>query len=222
MSKQYAVIGMGLVGTSLLRTLLSLGHEVLAIDSNEDLIQELSDELPNAHLITADATERTVLHDLGIGEFDGAAVTIGEEHIEANILVTLILKDIGVPLVFSRANDSLHGKVLDRVGADHVVQPEKEFGEFLARQISTPGIMDYLELGEDEAVIELEVPQEWVDKSLEELHLYQKKGLTVLAIKGEGKGGTLPHPEAPLEEGDMLVIGGPKDELDNLDPSTVV
>jgi trk system potassium uptake protein len=221
MSKQFAVIGMGLVGTSLVRTLDSLGYEVLGIDRDEDLIQDLSDQVPNAHLVTADATERTVLRDLGLEQFDGAAVTIGEENIEANILVTLILKDLEVPLVFSRANDPLHVKVLERVGADHVVQPEKEFGEFLARQMTSPGMKDYLHLGQDEAVIEIEVPQEWIDKSLSDIQLHRKKGLTVLAIKSEGQGGSLPQPDTPLQEGDILVIGGPKKELDKLEPSEV-
>ncbi len=221
MSKQFAVIGLGLVGTSLLRTLDSLGHEILGVDRNEDLIQDLSDELPSAHLVTADATERTVLRDLGLEQFDGAAVTIGEENIEANILVTLILKDLEVPLVFSRANGPLHARVLERIGADHVVHPEKEFGEFLARQMASPGMKDYLELGQDEALIEIEVPQEWIGKSLKDIQLHRKKNLTVLAIKGEGKEGSLPRPEVPFEKGDILVIGGPKKEIDRLDPATV-
>jgi trk system potassium uptake protein len=210
---------MGLVGTSLIRTLDSLGHEVLGVDRNEDLIQDSSDELPNVHLVAADATERTVLRDLGLEEFDGAAVTIGEGNVEANVLVTLILKDLGVPLIFSRANDSLHAKVLERVGADHVVQPEKEFGEFLARQMALPGIQDYLDLGEDEALIELEVPSEWVGKALKDLQLHRKKDLTVLAIKNKGQGGALPQPSTPLEEGTVLVVGGPKKELDKLNPA---
>ena len=210
---------MGLVGTSLIRTLDSLGHEVLGVDRNEDLIQDFSDELPNVHLVAADATERTVLRDLGLEEFDGAAVTIGEGNVEANILVTLILKDLGVPLIFSRANGSLHAKVLERVGADHVVQPEKEFGEFLARQMASPGIQDYLDLGEDEALIEIDVPDEWVGKTLKDLQLHRKKHLTVLAIKNKGQGGTLPQPDTPLEEGTVLVVGGSKKELDKFNPA---
>ena len=210
---------MGLVGTSLIRTLDSLGHEVLGVDRNEDLIQDFSDELPNVHLVAADATERTVLRDLGLEEFDGAAVTIGEGNVEANVLVTLILKDLGVPLIFSRANGSLHAKVLERVGADHVVQPEKEFGEFLARQMALPGIQDYLELGEDEALIEIDVPNEWVGKTLKDLQLHRKKDLTVLAIKNKGQEGALPQPDTPLEEGTVLVVGGPKKELDKFNPA---
>ncbi len=218
MSKQFAVVGMGRVGASLLRTLESLGHDVLGIDCDDGRIEDLAAELPGANLVTADATEPPVLRDLGLEQFDGAAVVIGES-IQASVLVTLILKDLGVPMVFSRANNELHAKVLDRVGADHVIQPEKEFGEFLARQMSLPGIQDYLELGHDEALIEIEVPDNWVGKSLANLQLHRKKDLTVLAIKGREKGGTLPKPETPLQEGDILVLGGPKKELDKLDPS---
>lgn len=218
MSKQFAVIGMGRVGASLVKTLDSLGHDVLGIDCDEDLIQDLSTEMPNANLVTADATEPTVLRGLGLEQFDGAAVVIGES-IQASVLVTLILKDLEVPLIFSRANNPLHARVLGRVGADHVIQPEKEFGEFLARQMLLPGIQDYLDLGHDEAVIEIETPESWVGKSLKELQLHRKKDLTVLAIKGENKEGTLPQPDTPLQEGDVLVVGGPKRELDNFDPS---
>lgn len=220
MSKQFAVIGMGRVGASLMRTLESLGHDVLGIDCDEERIEELATELPGANVVTADATEPTVLRDLGLEQFDGAAVVIGES-IQGSVLVTLILKDLGVPMVFSRANNELHAKVLDRVGADHVIQPEKEFGEFLARQMSLPGIQDYLELGHDEALIEIEVPDGWVGKSLADLQLHRKKDLTVLAIKGREKGGTLPQPKTPLQEGDILVIGGPKKQLDKLDPAEV-
>ena len=211
---------MGRVGASLVRTLDSLGHDVLGIDCDGDRIQDLSDDLPGASLIAADATEDSVLRDLGLDQFDGAAVVIGES-IQASVLVTLILQDLGVPMIFSRATNDLHGRVLDRVGADHVIQPEKEFGEFLARQMSLPGIQDYLDLGQDEALIEIEVPREWVDKSLADLQLHRKKDLTVLAIKGENKGGTLPQPDTPLQKGDILVVGGPKRELDKFDPADV-
>jgi trk system potassium uptake protein TrkA len=221
LSKQFAVIGLGLVGRSLVKTLNSLGHDVLAIDQDEDLIQDLSNELPDVDLVTADATEAQVLRDLGLEQFDGAAVTIGEGNAEASVLVTLVLKDLQIPMVFSRANNELHARVLDRVGADHVIQPEKEFGEFLARQMALPGIQDYLELGQDEALIEIEAPREWINKSLADLQLHRRKDLTVLAIKGENKGGTLPQPDTPLQKGDILVVGGPKEELDKFDPTDV-
>jgi trk system potassium uptake protein len=220
LSKQFAVVGMGRVGASLVRTLESLGHDILGIDCDEDRIQDVSDEVPNANLVAADATEDSVLRDLGLEQFDGAAVVIGES-IQASVLVTLILKDLGVPMIFSRANNDLHARVLERVGADHVIQPEKEFGNFLARQMSLPGLQDYVELGQDEAIIEMEVPQLWIGKSLADLQLHRKKNLTVLAIKGRERGGTLPQPETPLQEGDILILGGPKKQLDKLDPADV-
>ncbi len=211
---------MGRVGASLVKTLDSLGHDALGIDCDEDRIQDLSAELPGANLIVADATEGTVLRDLGLEHFDGATVVIGES-IQASVLVTLILKDLGVPSVIARANNDLHARVLDRVGADYVIQPEKEFGEFLARRMSSPGMLDYLELGQDEAVVEIEVPREWIGKSLVDLQLHRKRDLTVLAIKGKDEGGALPRPEEPLREGDVLVMGGKKKALDRLDPSDV-
>ena len=192
MSKQFAVIGLGLVGRSLAATLDYLGHDVLGIDRDGDLIQDLSDELPNANLVTADVTDDNVLRDLGLDQFDGAAVTIGEEHVEANMLVTLILKEIGVPMVISRATSPLHGRVLERIGADNVVQPEKEFGQFLARQMASPGMKDYLQLGNDEAVIEIEVPKEWVDKNLSDMKIHRKMNLTFLAIKVVDKDCNIP------------------------------
>ena len=211
---------MGRVGASLVRTLDSLGHDALGIDCDEDRIQDLSAELPGVNLIVADATEGTVLRDLGLEHFDGATVVIGES-IQASVLVTLILKDLGVPSVIARANNDLHARVLDRVGADYVIQPEKEFGEFLARRMSSPGILDYLELGQDEAVVEMEVPRQWIGKSLVDLQLHRKRDVTVLAIKGKGEGGALPRPKQPLREGDVLVIGGKKKAVDRLDPSDV-
>lgn len=216
MSKQFAVIGMGRVGAALVETLDSLGHDFLGIDCDAERIQDLSAELPGANLIAADATEGTVLRDLGLENFDGAAVVIGNND-QAGVLVTLILKDLNVPLVIARASSRLHARVLDRVGADHVVEPEREFGEFLARRISTPGVLDYLELGHDEAIIEMKVPQKWVGKTLGELHLPREKGLTVLVIKPEGKEGVLPRANAPLNEGDVLLVGGLKKVIDKID-----
>ena len=120
-------------------------------------------------------------------------------------------------LVPAIAQESGSGRVLTLAWMNR----ESAFGEFLARQMSLPGIQDYLELGHDEALIEIEAPQSWIGKSLADLQLHRKKDLTVLAIKGREKGGTLPQPETPLQEGDILVVGGPKTELDKLDPADV-
>jgi len=221
MSRQFAVIGLGRLGASLAKTLDTLGHEVLGIDPDEDLVQDLSVELPNAHLVAADASEASVLRDLGLELFDAAAVVIGEK-IQDSVLATLALKDLGVPLVIARAATPLHARVLEKVGADRVVQPETEMGEQLARSMASPtAFLDYLDLGEGEALMEIRVPKEWMGKSLANLHLYRKSGLTVLALKSKGRKGVIPRGDTELHEGDVLIIGGPKENLDRFEPLRV-
>jgi trk system potassium uptake protein TrkA len=213
MSRQFVIVGLGRLGSAMLDTLLSLNHEVLGIDLNEDLIQDLSSEYPQAHLVAADATEGSVLRDLNVGQFDGAAVVIGE-NIEAGILATANLKELGVPFVVARAVSKLHGRVLEMIGADRIIEPERDMGAQVARTMASPAVMDYVDLGEDEALIEAEVPQEWVGQSLADLALSRKSGLTVLAVKPKGKAGTIPSGDTVLNEGDVIVVGGTKEALD--------
>src|SRR3712207_5997036 len=179
-----------------------------------DLVQDLSGDYPQAHLVAADATEEPVLRDLNVGHFDGGAVVIGE-NMEAGILATANLKELGVPFVVARALSKLHGRVLERIGADRIIEPERDIGAQVARTMASPGVLDYVDLGRDEALIEVEVPQEWVGKSLAQLELFRKSELTVLALKPKGKSGTIPSGNSVLGEGDVVVIGGTKKDLDN-------
>lgn len=213
MSRQFAVIGLGRLGSAMIGTLSSLGHEVLGIDANEDLIQDLSGQYPEAHLVAADATDESVLRDLNVGQFDGAAVVIGED-MEAGILATANLKEMGVAFVVARASTRLHARVLERVGADRIIEPEKDMGAQVARTMASPGVMDYIDLGEEEALIEAEIPGEWKGKSLADLHLSRQSGLTILAVKPKGKAGTIPRADTVLREGDVVVVGGTKKDLD--------
>ncbi len=215
MNRQFAVVGLGRLGISMVETLDSLGHEVLAIDKKEDVIQDLADDLPNVHLVAADATDEDAVRGLNVEGFDAAAVMIGENHIEAGILATATLKEVGVPKIVARATNGIHARVLERVGADRVIQPEREIGEQLARTIASPVLLDYVDLGEDEALMEAQVPRAWLDKSLSELDLSQKMGLTVMVLKPKGGPGTLPHGDSVLHEGDVLVVGGSKKALDS-------
>lgn len=214
MSHQFLVVGLGRLGIAMIGTLDSLGHEVLAVDAREDLVQRLADEMPNVHLVAADATNEEVLRGLNVEGFDAAAVVIGENHVEAGILATANLKELGVPMIVARATSKLHARVLERVGADRIVQPEKEMGEQLARVLASPGVLDYVDFGADEALIEARVPGEWVNKSLAELALSRNLGLTVVALKPEGGAGRLPHGDTVLREGDVIVVGGTKKKLD--------
>jgi trk system potassium uptake protein len=214
MSRQFVVVGLGRLGISMVGTLDSLGHEVLAVDMREAMIQNVADDLPNVHLVAADATDEDAMRGLNVEGFDAAAVMIGENHVEASILATATLKEVGVPRIVARATGGIHARVLERVGADRVIQPEREIGEQLARTMASPVLLDYVDLGEDEALIEASVPKEWVDKSLSELDLSQKMGLTVMVLKPKGGPGSLPQGGTVLHEGDVLVVGGSKKALD--------
>ncbi len=214
MKRQFVVVGLGRLGISMVTTLDSLGHEVLGIDKREDVIQALSDDLPNANLVAADATDEDAVRGLNVDGFDGAAVMIGEDHVEAGILATATLKEVGVPKVVARATGDIHARVLERVGADRVIQPEQEIGEQLARTMASPALLDYVDFGEGEALIEAQVPREWFNKSLEELALSLEMGLTVVALKPKGGPGTLPRGDTVLHDGDVLVVGGSKQALD--------
>ena len=133
---------------------------------------------------------------------------------EASILATANLKELGVPFVVARAISGLHGRVLEKIGADRIIEPERDMGAQVARTMASPAVLDYVDLGEDEALIEAEVPDEWVGKSLSELHLSRKSGLTILALKPKGKSGTIPSGDTVLREGDVIVVGGRKEDLD--------
>jgi trk system potassium uptake protein TrkA len=214
MSRQFVVVGLGRLGISMVATLDSLGHEVLGIDSKEDVIQDLADDLPNVHLVAADATDEDAMKGLNVDGFDAAAVMIGEDHVEAGILATATLSEVGVPKIIARATGGIHARVLKKVGADRVIQPEREIGEQLARTMASPTLVDYVDFGEDEALIEAQVPREWLGKSLAELALSHERGLTVVALKPKGGPGILPHGDSVLREGDVLVVGGSKKVLD--------
>src|SRR3712207_4703512 len=213
MSRQFVIIGLGRLGTAMIGTLESLGHDVLGIDSDEEIVQDLAGDFPNAHLVAADATDEGVLRDLNVGHFDAGAVVIGES-MEAGILATANLKELGVPFVVARAISGLHARVLEKIGADRIIEPERDMGAQVARTMASPAVMDYVDLGGDEALIEAEVPKEWVGKSLADLALSRESGLTVLAVKPRGKAGTIPSGDTTLNEGDMIVVGGDKEALD--------
>ena len=214
MIRQFVVVGLGRLGISMVGTLDSLGHEVLAVDRSESVIQDLAEDLPNVHLVAADATDEDAMRGLNVEDFDAAAVMIGENHVEAGILATATLKEVGVPRIVARATGGIHARVLERVGADRVVLPEREIGEQLARTMASPVLLDYVDLGEDEALIEAQVPGEWLEKSLSELDLAQNMGLTVMALKPKDGPGSLPHGDTILHDGDVLVVGGSKKALD--------
>ena len=203
--KSYVVIGMGRFGTEVARRLCELGCEVLAIDSSNELVQQISGEVTQA--VVADAQDKEVLRALGVKNFDCGGVAIGGS-LNDSVLATLNLKELGVPHVVCKAHDETHRKVLLKVGADQVVIPEQENAARLARSLSSFNMLDYIELSEDYGIIDVPAPASWVGKSLRELNVRARVGVNILAIKNDGAINISPSPDAPIQKDDVLVVLG--------------
>ncbi|MCK5762807.1 MAG: TrkA family potassium uptake protein, partial [Clostridiales bacterium] len=174
MKKQYVIIGCGRFGTSVANKLTELGSEVMVIDKNEDIIQQLSDTLTYA--VQADPTDENTLKSLGIRNFDVAIVAIGED-IQASILVTLMIKELGVKQIIAKAQNDLHAKVLYRIGADRVVFPEREMGIRVAKNLISENVLDFIELAPEYSIVEVIALEEWIGKSLKELNVRARHGI---------------------------------------------
>lgn len=208
--KQYAVIGMGRFGTSVAKELNGMGFDVLAIDSSEHRIQEIAGLV--THAVSSDSTEEEALRALGIRNFDVVVVAIGED-IQASILTTLILKDLGVPAIIVKAKNELHGKVLQKIGADKVIFPERDMGMRVAHHLVSPNILDYIEISDDYSIMDMRAPAEMIGKNLKELDIRARFGCNVLGIRNDGNMNISPNPEDRLVDGDVLVIVGQKNDL---------
>jgi trk system potassium uptake protein TrkA len=219
MKKQFVVIGMGRFGSSVAKTLSQMGFEVLAIDQSEERIQEMSATV--THAVQADSTDEEALRALGIRNFDVTIVAIGED-IQASILTTLILKEIGVGSIVVKAVNDLHGKVLRKIGADKVVFPERDMGTRVAHHLISSNILDYIELSADYSIVEIMVSSHMIGKSLRQLDIRAKYGCNVIAIK-QGKNLIIPPSgEDPLKENDILVIVGKNENLQRFEVSFAV
>ena len=212
--KQYAVIGLGRFGTSVALTLQSLGHEVLAIDSDEERVQKLSEEV--THVVQADTTDENSLNALGLRNFDAVVVAIGED-VQANVATTLLLKEIGVPYIVAKAKNALHGKMLERIGADRVVFPERDMGQRVAHSLVSANILDYIELSPNLSLVEVTAPASLTGKTLAEADLRANYGVNVVAIKRFEDLIVPPQPGDMIAEGDVLIVVGATDGIQRLE-----
>lgn len=213
-SKQFLVFGLGRFGTSLAQALCRLGQEVLAVDANEDLVDNVAPHVTQA--VQLDATDEAALASLGVGNFDAAIVSIGQ-NMRDSILVCVLLKEMGVPYLVAKANDDLHAKVLQKVGVDRVVFPERDMGVRLARSIITPTVLELMDLSDDYQIIEIIVPRAWVGQSLLGLNVRRKYGVNVLAIHRNETFMASPSPDITFQEDDTLLVMGKKADIDRLD-----
>lgn len=208
--KQFAVIGLGRFGSSLARTLTRMGYEVLAVDSDEKKVEDMTDAV--THCVKADALDDTVLKSLGIRNFDIVIVAIGHD-IQSSILLTVKLKEMGVKKVVAKANTDLHGKVLEKVGADIVVFPERDMGERVAKWLVSNNIIDQINLSPEYSLVELSATRLFIGKSLQELALRKKYGITVLAIRRQDDLIVSPQAGLVVQEGDILILVGRNSKL---------
>ena len=213
-SKQFVIIGLGRFGSSVAKTLYALGHDVLAIDSNEDLVQEISDSV--THSVQMDATDENALRTLGLRNFDVAVVTIGA-NIQASVMATLLVKDMGIKYIIAKGNSDLHAKVLYKIGADRVILPEKDMGVRVAHNLVSSSILDYIELSPDYSIIEIESPKEWYGKSMKELSLRSKYGINVMAIKRNNEVNISPDADDVINKDDIVVAIGSAEDLTKLE-----
>lgn len=203
--KSFVVIGCGRFGTSVAKTLYTLGNEVMAVDMSADTIQEISEHV--THAVVADVMDEAVLHELGLSNFDVVIISIAS-NIEASIMATLTAKEVGAKKVVVKAQSEIHGKVLRKVGADRIIFPERDMGVKVAHNLTSSNILDFIELSPEYYIIEIAAPKNWIDKSLADLRLRNKYGVNVLAIKKQNNLMISPVATQVVNDGDILVVIG--------------
>jgi trk system potassium uptake protein TrkA len=203
---EFVVIGLGMFGRMVATSLAREGQAVLAIDINEDEVNRMATELDA--VVRADATEEEALRDLRLDRMSCAVVAIGAESMEASILATALLRQIGVPRIVARSLSDLHARVLRAVGAHEVVSPEVEMGQRLAYRLSHPNVLDRVELGDNIELVELEVPAQYVGKTLVEIDVRRRFDITVVAIHRGDKIVANPSRDEALREGETLMVIG--------------
>ena len=216
MNQQVVVIGLGRFGSSVAKALYNLGHEVLAIDKNEDRVQSMMGQV--SFPVTGDASNEAVLRELGVDKYDAAIVAVGTD-IVASVLSTVVLKNMDVPYVVARAEDDLHGNTLERIGADKVVHAESEMGVRLAHGLFNPNVQEYLELTPEYGLSRIRAPQSFDSKTLRDLGFSNprdKYGLAAIALL-HGREVTLnPDIDESIKAGDVLILAGKDELLDKL------
>lgn len=213
--QSFIVIGAGRFGDALARNLYKEGHEVLVIDKDEDTIQKIADHV--THAVIGDASDPDVLDSLGARNFDCAVVGVASD-IQNSILITLLLKERGIGYVIAKARSEVHTRVLQKIGADKVVFPEQEMGERLAQIITMKNVLDYLELSDDYSIMEIKSPKSWHGKTLVDLNIRAKYGITVIAVRDEISGELTISLDAhfKIKHQDTLIVLGANEDIEEI------
>lgn len=212
-SKSFLVFGLGRFGSSLARSLCEQGQQVMAVDTNEENVQNIAPYVTEA--LQLDATDEAALATLDVSGFDGAVVSIGE-NVRDSILICVLLKEMGIPHLIAKANDELHAKVLRKIGVDRVVFPERDMGERVAKSIVTPGVLDLMQLDDDFQIVEIRTPERWAGDTLIGLNVRRKYGISILAVHRNGSYMVSPSADLQLEADDTLLVIGKTEDVEAL------
>jgi trk system potassium uptake protein TrkA len=218
--KQFGVIGLGRFGSAMAMTLTELGHDVIGVDGDEARVQQLADVV--THALQIDATDDKALRAAGIQDVDVAVVSIGE-NIESSLLVVMQLRELGVETIVAKAVTPLHGRILEKLGVSRVIFPEREMAIRIAHSLVMPNVIDYIELSRDFSIVEVPAPEAFVGRTLKQLELRPRLGLTLIAIKRPADGGAgvitniAPSADEMIRSGDVLALLGSNERLNQLD-----
>lgn len=203
--KQFVVLGLGRFGMSIAKELSKNGYDVMAVDQNPDKVQAVSEFV--THAVKADVADELSMRALGIGNFDVAVIAIGG-HLEANVMATLLAKELGIPYVMAKAQDDMSKKILEKIGADRVVFPEREMGIRIANSLMFGNFVEIMELSDEFGIAEFEPLEEWIGKTLAQSEVRNKYGLNVVAFKRGGKIEASPRADRMFSHGDIVVVMG--------------
>lgn len=213
--KSFLVIGLGRFGAAVAQELSALGQEVLALDIDEENVQHISDQVTQA--IQGDAQDEAVLRSVGARNFDCCVVAVGAD-MEASILITVMLKEMGAKYIVAKAMTPIHARVLERVGADRVVLPEIDMGQRLAQRLARTNVVDYIGVSDEFSIVEIHPPKSWVGNSLGKLGVRAKHQINVLAIR-HGEGGQVdvnPKPDKVIGPDDLLIVIGTNEQVNSV------
>ena len=200
---QYLVVGLGRFGSALATTLAERGVQVLAIDRSMEAVEAHRSRLTD--VVCGDAMDESVLQQLGAQDFSAAVITMGDD-VKASSVITMHLKEMGVPYVIAKASDDFHGRMLTRLGADKVIFPERDMGQRVAHNLISEKIMDFIELSPDYSLMEMRPRPEWVGVPLKELNLRGKHRINVVAVRSDGEVNAMPDPDTVIGANDVMLV----------------
>jgi trk system potassium uptake protein TrkA len=210
--KRFIIVGLGNFGATVAETLYSAGHDVVAIDSDPERVDDMADKVTRAAV--GDATEARTLEQLGAEDADAAVISTGDD-ITASALSTLLMRDFGIEAIYVKVVSRDHARLIEKIGVTETIFPERESGIRLAKQISSPSLLNYVQLGPGFSVQEMAVPPSWVGRSLREIEPRRRHGVSVVAVHDIllDRIRSVPDPDEPLKDSDALFVAGSDEAL---------